>query len=179
MVQYTCRPAGALGLWGFNIAIYISPRWGFNLWQFRLSIHIALLPDKSGFKTGMRELDTSAFYRHIAPLERKYPCCPVGVMGRASYTQPVGRDSYLDMRLSILENRPTIGQPRGLPLQIPTKCRGRSCVCPNICHFTAFFASLNFSLANALHSFSFWFRKSGACHFVRDNSSASTSVIGT
>ena len=29
----------------------------------------------------------------------------------------VGRDSYFNTALSILENRPTIGQPRGLPLR--------------------------------------------------------------
>ena len=51
------------------------------------------------------------------------------------------------------------------------------CTAPH--HFTAFFASLNFSFANALHSFSFWFRKSGACHLARESSSASASVIGT
>ena len=36
-----------------------------------MDIHIALLPDKSGFITGAREWDVSRFYKHIAPLERK------------------------------------------------------------------------------------------------------------
>ena len=36
-----------------------------------LYTHIALLPDKSGFKAGARKLDVSTFYRHIAPLEQK------------------------------------------------------------------------------------------------------------
>ena len=34
-------------------------------------IHIALRPDKSGFKTGARGLDVLTFYRHVAPLERR------------------------------------------------------------------------------------------------------------
>ena len=34
-------------------------------------IHIALRPDKSGFRTGARGLDISSFYRHLAPLERR------------------------------------------------------------------------------------------------------------
>ena len=32
---------------------------------------MALRPDKSGFRTGAQELDALAYYRHIAPLERK------------------------------------------------------------------------------------------------------------
>ena len=36
------------------------------------SMHIALLPDKSGFQaTGVGNLEHIAVYRHIAPLERK------------------------------------------------------------------------------------------------------------
>ena len=44
-----------------------------NMGQLQCSaaIHIALRPDKSGFKTGARGLGVSGFYRHIAPLERK------------------------------------------------------------------------------------------------------------
>ena len=80
-----------------------------DLRRWCVSIHIALR-----WSARIRRI---TLYRHIAPLERKYPCCPVGVMGRASYTQSVGRDSYLDRRMSILENRPTIGQPQGLPLR--------------------------------------------------------------
>ena len=105
----------------------------------------ALVYGNSGFlytlrSSGARELDTSAFYRHIAPLERKHT---YHLLSRW-----VGQDA-----------RPTGVQ--------------------DTYHFTAFFASLNFSLANALHSFNFWFRKSGICHFARDSSSASASVIGT
>ena len=37
-----------------------------------LCIHIALRPDKSGFKTGAQALTLSPFYRHIAPLERRF-----------------------------------------------------------------------------------------------------------
>ena len=38
----------------------------------RSAIHIALLPDKSGFKaTGAQGLTLSLFYRYIAPLEQK------------------------------------------------------------------------------------------------------------
>ena len=36
-----------------------------------LAIHIALLPDKSGFKTGARILEILTSYRHIAPSERE------------------------------------------------------------------------------------------------------------
>ncbi len=37
-----------------------------------LCIHIALRPDKSGFKTGAQALTLPPFYRHIAPLERRF-----------------------------------------------------------------------------------------------------------
>ena len=38
---------------------------------------------------------------------------------------PVGRDSYLDAPMSILENRPTVGQ-----LHLVLFCRGNPCGCP-------------------------------------------------
>ena len=38
-----------------------------------LCIHIALRPDKSGFKaTGAQALTLAPFYRHIAPLDRRF-----------------------------------------------------------------------------------------------------------
>ena len=42
-----------------------------NTDEIHPAIHIALLPDKSGFKTGAQVFPLSRFYRHIAPLERK------------------------------------------------------------------------------------------------------------
>ena len=32
MIRHTCRPSGALGVWGFDIAIDMSPLWGFKTW---------------------------------------------------------------------------------------------------------------------------------------------------
>ena len=66
-MPYTCRPAGALV--SFTVfAINISPRWGLDCGDFVLPYTLR--------SAGAQELDTPAFYRHIAPLERKIENLP-------------------------------------------------------------------------------------------------------
>ena len=50
-------------------------------------------------------------------------CCVGILLLPIPQTLHVGRDSYLDARLSILENRPTAELLRGVPLQISTRIR--------------------------------------------------------
>ena len=52
--------------------IGIQSNWGLGELVYRCAIHIALLPDKIGIQSNWSaEIGRIAFYRHIAPLERK------------------------------------------------------------------------------------------------------------
>lgn len=51
--------------------IGIQSNWGFRVDYTMFAIHIALLPDRSGVKTGARVLEVLRVDRHIAPLGQK------------------------------------------------------------------------------------------------------------
>ncbi len=116
MFRYTCRPVGAL-VYGNSGFLYTLRSSGARELDASPSIDISLLWSENtpitplGLWVGQDARPTGIGFT----LNRSGFC----------YAQPVGRDSYLDMRMSILENRPTSGRPQvlayrsigGLPLQ--------------------------------------------------------------
>ena len=75
--------------------IYMSPRWGLDMWVLDATIHIS---PRWGYGSGKSE----RIPRPGMPNLWELVSAPIG-WG----FQPVGRDSYLDIQMSILENRPT------------------------------------------------------------------------
>ena len=65
-----------------------------------LCIHIALRPDKSGFKTGAQVLTLAPFYRHIVPPERSAK--PINLNRKSMKFQQLGSvDIYVKLSVSV------------------------------------------------------------------------------